>query len=129
MAGELRERNGRLQRPQHTQADAHDRSIVAVTVRITTSYLANNPVPSKEIGPLIRQISQTLVSLRDRPQETAPQKRSKTMAVGQRPTREEIRASIRDRALISFKDKTAYRMLKRHLTNLDLTPEAYRAKR
>ena len=50
------------------------------------------------------------------------------MAVGQRPTREEIRASIRDRALVSFEDKTAYRMLKRHLTNLDLTPEAYRAK-
>ncbi|WP_342153401.1 hypothetical protein [Methylorubrum sp. SB2] len=71
MAGESQERNGRLQRSQHTQADAHVRSIIAVTVRIATSYLANNPIPSKKIGPLIRQIGQTPVSLRNRPQETA----------------------------------------------------------
>ncbi len=40
----------------------------------------------------------------------------------------QIRRSIRPEALISFEDVKAYRLLKRHLRTLDLTPEQYRAK-
>lgn len=47
---------------------------------------------------------------------------------GRRPTRADIRISIRDDALVSFEDGRAYKMLRRHLATRGLTPEEYRAK-
>ncbi|WP_111474444.1 MucR family transcriptional regulator [Methylobacterium sp. XJLW] len=96
-----------------------DRSNVAMTVRIATSYLSKNRLSPDEVGPLIEKVSLALARLRGRQHNAAEQ---------ELPTQEEIQASIRERQLISFEDGKSYRMLKRHLTSLKLTPEAYRAK-
>jgi predicted transcriptional regulator len=45
-----------------------------------------------------------------------------------RPTPAQIRASIQPDAIISFEDGRPYKVLRRHLTEIGMTPEAYRAK-
>jgi len=47
---------------------------------------------------------------------------------GEKPTAEQIRDSITDDALISFEDGKPYKMLRRHLGFVGLTPQAYRKK-
>ncbi|GAA0241391.1 hypothetical protein LNAOJCKE_4937 [Methylorubrum aminovorans] len=130
-----------MERPQGD----HDRSNVGMTVRIVTSYLANNRLGPHEVGPLIRQVGAVLTQIRQGPQsglvlhEVSPpalpvdlppqmQMRARLGHGRKRPTREEIQASIQEKELISFEDGKSYRMLKRHLTSFGLTPEAYRAK-
>jgi predicted transcriptional regulator len=115
MAGDSRGRICRLER-QHKN---RDRSNVAMTVRIAKSYLSKNRIGPQEVGPLIEQVSLALAHLRRRPHNASGQ---------QLPTQEEIQASIHERHLISFEDGKSYHMLKRHLTKLGLTPEAYRAR-
>jgi predicted transcriptional regulator len=87
---------------------------------IVASFVENNRIATTELPDVIRSVHQTLASLGEPPPAAAPERKTLTAA--------QIRKSITPGALISFEDGRSYRLLKRHLRTLGLTPEAYRAK-
>jgi predicted transcriptional regulator len=91
-----------------------------LTVGIVAAFVEKNRVAASELANLIRSVNQTLESLDQAGTTEAPEARKLTPA--------QIRKSITPDALISFEDGRPYKMLKRHLTALGMTPEQYRAK-
>lgn len=101
---------------------------LTVAVRVITAYLGNNHVEPRAIGRLIREIQETIADLQAGidPSELIPELARKPKRG--KPTPAEIRASITDKALVSFEDGKPYCMLKRHLTQRNLSPQEYRVK-
>ncbi|ACL60327.1 MucR family transcriptional regulator [Methylobacterium nodulans] len=93
--------------------------LAVLTADIATAYLSRNHLQSGELPRLIGEIHAALHSAAQG--TTAPSGPPK-------PTPAEIRRSITYDALISFEDGKPYKTLRRHLTRLGLTPEAYREK-
>jgi predicted transcriptional regulator len=91
-----------------------------LTAGIVSSFVEKNRIALTELPDVIRSVHQTLASLGEQPSAGAPERKTLTAA--------QIRKSITPGALISFEDGRSYRLLKRHLRTLGLTPEAYRAK-
>jgi predicted transcriptional regulator len=91
-----------------------------LTAEIVSSYVEANKIGAADLPDLIQS---TLLALNNagRPavEETDPI---------EKPTRAQIRKSITPDALISFVDGHPYRMLKRHLAKVGLTPVTYRAR-
>lgn len=93
---------------------------IELTVGLVSAYVANNPVPFAELATLIATTHAALSGLGNAGAPAAPPSEKLTPA--------RIRKSITHEALISFEDGKPYKTLKRHLTRLGLTPEAYREK-
>jgi predicted transcriptional regulator len=91
-----------------------------LTAGIVASFVEKNRIALTELPDVIRSVHKTLASLGEPPSAGAPERKTLTAA--------QIRKSITPGALISFEDGRSYRLLKRHLRTLGLTPEAYRAK-
>lgn len=93
---------------------------VALTAELVSAYVANNSVPGPELVALIASTHTALTGLGEAaaPSNPAPN----------RATPAQIRKSIHPDALISFEDGKPYKTLRRHLTKLGTTPEAYREK-
>ena len=110
--------------PVLSYALAHNRlpvvSRLALTAGIVSAYVANNNVPGPELASLIASTHAALSGLGKAEASSAP--------ATIRATPAQIRKSISHDRLISFEDGRSYKTLKRHLTGLNLNPEAYREK-
>lgn len=89
----------------------------AATVRIVAAFVSRNPVQQAALPPLIEAIHRELAALG----VSAP-------ASPDLPTLAQIKQSIHRDFLVSFENGKKYVALKRHLTSLGLSPEAYREK-
>ena len=91
----------------------------AVT-QVVSAHVANASVQPREIGVIIGAVAASFTSLGEATPESVPGET--------RPSAAKIRKSITPDALISFEDGRPYKILKRHLAALGLTPDDYRAK-
>jgi predicted transcriptional regulator len=98
---------------------AQDGKTLQLTTEIVSAFVTRNAVPPDDLAGLISTVHQTLAQP-DRATTAKPKRESATPA--------QIRRSITPTAIISFEDGRPYKLLKRHLRALGLTPEAYRAK-
>ena len=92
--------------------------IITLTADIASAYVSYNPLPATEVAALIETISQSVRKLR------APEPAAAEPPVPAVP----VRKSITPDYLISLENGKPYKSLKRHLSQLGLTPDAYRAK-
>lgn len=93
---------------------------IELTTNLVAAYVSNNHIQPSEIGSLIASTHAALTGLGTADTTAA--------APVDRLTPGQIRKSITHDALISFEDGKSYKTLKRHLTKLGLSPEAYREK-
>jgi predicted transcriptional regulator len=94
---------------------------VELTAEIVSAFVSNNPLPKSELPALIHAVHSAVDRLAAGPESAPPQVDAKTPAVP-------IRKSITPDYLISLEDGKRYKLLRRHLTRLGLTPTQYRAK-
>jgi predicted transcriptional regulator len=94
---------------------------VELTAEIVSAFVSNNPLPKSELPALIHAVHSAVDRLAAGPESAPPQVEAKTPAVP-------IRKSITPDYLISLEDGKRYKLLRRHLTRLGLTPTQYRAK-
>ncbi|SFT27004.1 MucR family transcriptional regulator [Methylobacterium sp. yr668] len=87
---------------------------------IVSAYVAYNHIAVSELPELIIRTREAVANLGGSNAAVA--------APVERPTAAAIRRSVTHEALISFEDGKTYKTLKRHLTKLGLTPDAYRSK-
>lgn len=90
-----------------------------LTTGIVASYVQNNRIAANELPDLIQKVHGALT----RVGEPLPAASETAKA-----SASQIRKSVTPEALISFEDGKPYRLLKRHLNTLGLTPQQYRAK-
>jgi predicted transcriptional regulator len=94
---------------------------VLITAQIVQAYLSHNHVGPADLPNLIRDVHACVRALdTTEPQETAEPAAKVTAA--------QIRRSIKPDGLVSFEDGKTYKVLRRHLGQYGLTPEAYREK-
>lgn len=98
-----------------------DAQITQLTSDIVSAYIERNKVDAGSLPELIRTVHGALAGITPGEGEEPP-------AAAKRASSAQIRRSITDNALISFEDGRPYRLLKRHLRALGLTPEEYRVK-
>jgi predicted transcriptional regulator len=99
--------------------------ILAATIQIVTAWLDVNAVAPDALPRLIRDVHQTLRSLK---QQSSMITRSETRWDGPRSAVDRQKTVFRDH-LVCLEDGKPMVMLRRHLrTEHGLTPEAYRAK-
>ncbi|GJE60275.1 MucR family transcriptional regulator [Methylobacterium trifolii] len=94
--------------------------LIELAIDIVSAYVSNNPVPTTELASLIRTVHASLSNLGATTADEKP-------AV-EKPSAAQIRKSITPEHIFSFEDGKGYKSLRRHLTGLGLTPEAYRTK-
>jgi predicted transcriptional regulator len=94
---------------------------VELAAEIVSAFVSNNPLPKSELPALIHAVHSAVERLAAGPESAPPQVDAKTPAVP-------IRKSITPDYLISLEDGKRYKLLRRHLTRLGLTPTQYRAK-
>lgn len=86
-----------------------------LTSKLVSAFVAHNPVPPKDLEPLLRAVHHAFANLAAGEPEHVP-------AVA-------IRASITPDYLVCLEDGKRLKMLKRYLrSRYGLTPDAYRAK-
>ncbi len=96
-------------------------NLTEATAQIVSNFVAHNGVQATDLPRLIVSVHGSLASLGNPSAQPSAEPVAK-------PTPAQIRKSITDDGLVSFEDGKAYKMLKRHLTRLGLTPAAYRQK-
>jgi predicted transcriptional regulator len=94
-------------------------TLMALSADIVASYVEANKLSPAELPDLIRTVYAALDGGTPTPIEAPPPEKL---------TAARIRKSITPDLLVSFEDGQGYRMLKRHLTKLGLTPADYRQK-
>jgi predicted transcriptional regulator len=96
----------------------NNNELLALTVDIVSSHVANNTVPVAEIAPLIEQVYQALVRVGSGEPVVEKPKPAVT-----------VRRSVTPNYIVCLEDGKRLKMLKRHLkTRYDLTPDEYREK-
>jgi len=90
---------------------------IELTAEVVASYVGNHQIAASDLPALIRTIYGAFT---DEPEPAS--------APTPGPSKAQIRKSVTPDAIISFEDGRGYKMLRRHLAALDLTPAAYRAK-
>ncbi|WP_114948052.1 MucR family transcriptional regulator [Microvirga calopogonii] len=92
---------------------------IELAADIVSAFVSNNSVQASELPSLIGSVHAAIQNIG---QPAAKQEETKpTPAIS-------VRKSITPDFLISLEDGKQYKSLKRHLTKLGLTPEAYRVK-
>jgi len=95
--------------------------VTKLTVQMVTAFLANNPVPVRDVPDMIRNVRQTLLSLLGAVAGAAPLAAVKPAVP--------IKKSVTDAYIICLEDGLRFKSLKRHLrSSYAMTPEEYRAK-
>ena len=102
---------------QNTLSDAD--SLLEQTVAIVTAYVANNRVPAAGLADLVALVHSALTNLGK--VAAQPQRQDLQPAVS-------VKKSVTSAYLISLEDGRRYKMLKRHLSGLGMTPDQYRQK-
>jgi predicted transcriptional regulator len=92
--------------------------LLQLTAEIVASHVSNNSVPIAELGPLIRQVYDSLVGL-GRDSQALPVERPQPAVP--------VRRSVMPDYIVCLEDGKKLKMLKRHLkTAYNMTPEEYR---
>jgi len=94
---------------------------VELAAEIVAAFVSNNPLPKGELPALIQAVHSAVERLAAGPESAPPPIEAKAPAVS-------VRKSITPDYLISLEDGKRYKLLRRHLTRLGLTPAQYRAK-
>lgn len=94
---------------------------LALTAGIVASFVEKNRVSISELPQLIESVHRALARLGSPAEEAVD---AKTV----RATPAQVRRSITPEGLISFEDGKPYKVLKRHLNTVGLTPAEYREK-
>jgi predicted transcriptional regulator len=90
--------------------------VLGLTAQIVAAHVANNAVPSTELGALIQDVYRTLSGVG----HSAPVSEKPTPAVP-------VKKSVFPDHIVCLEDGKKLKMLKRHLaTAYDMTPEQYR---
>ena len=89
--------------------------LITRTADLASAYVAHNHVAASELPTLLTTLHGALCGLGH-------------ANAANRPTPSQIRDSIQPGGIISFEDGRSYKVLRRHLTEIGMTPEAYRAK-
>lgn len=92
--------------------------LASITADIVSSYVANNAVHRADLPAVIAAVHAALQGL-VAPRQTEPEKPTPVVSV---------RRSVTPDFLLSLEDGKKYKTLKRHLSKLGLTADAYRAK-
>ncbi|NQE61735.1 MucR family transcriptional regulator [Caulobacter sp. RHG1] len=91
-----------------------------IAAQVVAAYVSNNSVAADDLpGLTARTYAALELVFAGQPGAIAPRNA---------PSEEEIAASITDDAIISFENGRRYRSLRRHLNQLGLTDDQYRAK-
>lgn len=99
--------------------DDNNAELIDLTAKIVAAYVAHNNVPAGELSALVVSTHAALVQLGKPLPEPAA-----APLVPAVP----IRKSVTPDAIICLEDGKPFKSLKRHLSKLGLTPDAYRAK-
>lgn len=91
-----------------------------VTSRIVSSFVGNNAVPRAELSGIIKDVAGAISGL-ETPEVVPAEPVVLVPAVP-------INKSITDEYIICLEDGKRFKMLRRHLAKLGMTPEQYRAK-
>ncbi|MFN8948517.1 MAG: MucR family transcriptional regulator [Alphaproteobacteria bacterium] len=95
--------------------------VTKLTVQMVTAFLANNPVPARDVPDMIQHVRLTLLSLLGAVAGAAPQAAVKPAVP--------VKKSVTDAYIICLEDGLRFKSLKRHLrSSYGMTPEEYRAK-
>ena len=97
-----------------------DHSLLELTADIVSAFVSKNQVRSSELSELIASVHASLQQIGEPKAEEAPAVAS-TPAVS-------IKKSVTDDYLICLDDGKKFKSLKRHLAQLGMTPNDYRAK-
>jgi predicted transcriptional regulator len=98
-----------------------DAQLTQLTSDIVSAYIERHKVEAASLPELIRTVHGALAGI-------TSDGGAEPLAAAKKPSSAQIRKSITENALISFEDGRPYRLLKRHLRSLGLTPEEYRVK-
>jgi predicted transcriptional regulator len=91
-----------------------------IAARVLCAYVSHNPLPADDLPGLA---ARTYAAL-----EAAFAGSSSVEPRVETPTADQIAASVTQDAIISFENGRRYRSLRRHLNQLGLTDDQYRAK-
>ncbi|HKT54363.1 MAG TPA: MucR family transcriptional regulator [Caulobacteraceae bacterium] len=91
-----------------------------LTAGIVSRFVQRNEIGANDLPALIQGVHQATAGAGHEDVNATEESRKATPA--------QIRRSMQSEVLISFEDGKPYRLLKRHLRTLGLTPEQYRAK-
>lgn len=94
---------------------------VEIATDIVTAFISNNSLPASELPTLIKTIHDAVQGLTGAKKVTVSVAEQLVPAVS-------IRMSVTPEYLVCLDDGKRFKSLRRHLTLLGMTPEAYRAK-
>ncbi|TPL21103.1 transcriptional regulator [Mesorhizobium sp. B2-4-9] len=100
------------------EADHRAAALTELTADVVAAYVSNNPVPVGELPSLIASLHASLSGLS---KTAAPAVEMQVPAVNPKK-------SVTPDFIICLDDGKKFKSLKRHLRNLGLTPDEYRAK-
>jgi predicted transcriptional regulator len=93
-------------------------TLLSFTSDIVAAYLGRNPTEMADVPHLVALVHAALVSVK-------PDTGKALTAPHRKTTPAEIQGSITHEAIISFEDGKPYRLLKRHLASIGMTPAEY----
>ena len=94
---------------------------VELAAEVVAAFISNNPLPKSELPALIQAVHSAVERLGKGPENAPPQVELKAPAVP-------VRKSVTPDYLICLEDGKKFKSLRRHLTQLGLTPQQYREK-
>ena len=94
---------------------------VELAAEVVAAFISNNPLPRNELPDLIHAVCAAVQKLGQETTSAPAEVEIKAPAVP-------IRKSITPEFLICLEDGKKFKSMRRHLGQLGLTPEAYRAK-
>lgn len=101
-------------------SESLENGVLELTADIVSAFVSNHSLRAGEIGDLISSVHAALMQIGEPKAEEAP-------AVAATPA-VSIKKSISDDYLICLDDGKKFKSLKRHLAQLGMTPNEYRAK-
>ena len=101
-------------------SDPNQTTVAEITSEVVAAYVAKNSVQATELPKLIQSVHEAFKSLgRPVAAEVAPEPPKPAVP---------IKKSVTDEYIISLEDGRKFKMLKRYLAGLGMTPADYRAK-
>ncbi len=94
---------------------------IKLAAEIVAAFVSYNPLPKSELPALIEAVQTAVGKLAKAPESSPPHLEAKAPAVP-------VRKSVAPDYLICLEDGKRFKSMRRHLTQLGLTPEQYREK-
>ena len=103
------------------ESEVETSNSVELAAEVVAAFISNNPLPKSELPALIQAVHSAVERLGKGPENAPPQVELKAPAVP-------VRKSVTPDYLICLEDGKKFKSLRRHLTQLGLTPQQYREK-